>query len=152
MLLSEVAVVKWMLNKILKVTNLHRKCLLHLKMYRLGQKHSLQFKYNKICASHAVLWNVVLLAVLLHENVLTKLSDKYQTSNKNASFNKVPLAKVHGTHEVKYKVTILVLPVHSCILPCIQCWINTTCSPLDKGTNNWHQISWVVVALFHRSV
>ena len=50
-----------MLNKIFKVTNFHRQCLLHSKMYKLGKKHSFWFKYNKLCASLAVLQNVALL-------------------------------------------------------------------------------------------
>ena len=32
------------------------------------------------------------------------------------------------------------------------CHKYTAGSPLDIGTNKWHQISWVVVVLFHRFV
>ena len=42
LLLSELAAAKQMLNKILRVTNFHRKCVLHLKMYKLGKTQVLK--------------------------------------------------------------------------------------------------------------
>ena len=76
-------------------------------MYRFGKDTVFNLNITKICAFLAVPQNVVLLAV--HKNVSQIVRQNFRQMIK-CQFIKVPLAMVHGTSEVKYKI-VVVLPV-----------------------------------------